>query len=82
LDVLCRKNNGKSDGNGNGDCDAWGEGDDIVGPALAGKAFEGTLQTDGGQTGLFPAEAGPTETRAPCGTGFSREAVDLQLMCS
>jgi hypothetical protein len=49
LDVLCRKSNGKSDGNGNGngngngesdgdgDGGTNGEGDGIVGPALAGK---------------------------------------------
>ena len=33
-------------------------------------------ETDGVQAGLFPAEAGPTETpRLLCGTGFSREGV-------
>ncbi len=30
----------------------------------------------------FPAKAGPTKTpRAPSGTGFSREALDLLLIC-
>ena len=33
------------------------------------------------KTGLFPAEAGPTESSADtCGTGFSREAVALLLI--
>ena len=36
---------------------------------------------EGVQTGLFPAEAGPTESTADtCGTGFSREAVALLLI--
>jgi hypothetical protein len=56
-----------------------------VGPALAGKASGVTPGVEGVHTGLFPAEAGPTEqhrvhpaglaARDPCGTGFSREGV-------
>ena len=36
----------------------------------------GPLQIEGAQAGLFPAEAGPTNSmRLPSGTGFSREGV-------
>ncbi|SET72173.1 hypothetical protein SAMN05216197_12246 [Pseudomonas graminis] len=43
----------------------------------------GTIINDGACTGLFPAKAGPTKSRprTPCRTGFSREAVDLLLIC-
>jgi hypothetical protein len=34
----------------------------LVGPALAGKASGATLQISGYLNGLFPAEAGPTDT--------------------
>jgi hypothetical protein len=45
-------------------------------------AARGNDQTDSEQTGLFPATASPTKaTRAVSGTGFSREALDLLLIC-
>jgi hypothetical protein len=34
----------------------------LVGPALAGKASDVSLQINGERTGLFPAEAGPTKS--------------------
>ncbi|SET97432.1 hypothetical protein SAMN05216197_13815 [Pseudomonas graminis] len=40
------------------------------------ESLGGPLQIQGAQTGLFPAEAGPTNSmRVPSGTGFSREGV-------
>jgi hypothetical protein len=48
----------------------------LVGLALAGNASASYRTSEGEHPGLFPAEAGPTDTqRALSGTGFSRECV-------
>ena len=43
---------------------------------IGSQGLGGPLQIEGAQAGLFPAEAGPTNSmRIPGGTGFSREGV-------
>jgi len=53
-----------------------------LGPASAGKASVRAPEIDGERNGVFPAKAGPTyqTMHAPCRTGFSREAVAVDLL--